>query len=68
MEFLNTIIVVMLVLYNYIYTLYEHNASNNLLFECSVRVFTMQICMLAVQCNLNVLLESIEHSTLFNVT
>ena len=66
MEFLNTIINIMLVLYNY--TTYEHNASDSLLFECSVRVFTMQICMLAVQCNLNVLLESIEHSTLFNVT
>ena len=66
MEFLDTIINIMLVLYNY--TPYEHNASNSLLFECSVRVFTMQICMLAVQCNLNVLLESIERSTLFNVT
>ena len=66
MEFLNTIINIMLVLYNY--TPYERNASNSLLFECSVRVFTMQIYMLAIQCNLNVLLESIEHSTLFNVT
>ena len=54
----------MLVLYNY--TPYEHSASNSLLFECSVRVFTMQIRMLAVQCYLNVPVESIEYLTLFN--
>ena len=64
MEFLNTIINIMLVLYNY--TPYEHSVSNSLLFECSVRVFTMQIRMLAVQCYLNVPVESIEHLTLFN--